>query len=267
MKRFLIALCALIPFAGPAAAETVSDVVDQSMSDVYVLGEIHDNPAHHLVQAAIIDRVAPAAVVFEMLTTAQAETIAASLAQTGEIDPDAIGWAESGWPDFEIYAPVFASAKTATIAGAAVPRDQVMGIMDLGLEGSFAGDAARFGLTDALPSEQLEARLALQAAAHCNAMPEDMLPFMVSVQRLRDAELARVALAMLDGVGGPVVVITGNGHARPDWGVPALLNVARPDLTVFSLGQTEDEADMTGGYDLVLTAPAVDRPDPCLAFE
>jgi hypothetical protein len=38
-----------------------------------------------------------------------------------------------------------------------------------------------------------------------------------------------------------VVIITGNGHARTDWGVPALLAVAAPDVTVFALGQFEAE--------------------------
>jgi hypothetical protein len=87
----------------------------------------------------------------------------------------------------------------------------------------FPGDAARFGLTEALDPDEQAAREAEQQEAHCNALPEEILPGFVEAQRLRDAALAEAALAALADTGGPVVVVTGNGHARADWGVPALL--------------------------------------------
>jgi uncharacterized iron-regulated protein len=39
--------------------------------------------------------------------------------------------------------------------------------------------------------------------------------------------------------GGPVAVITGVEHARTDIGAPALLRLAKPDVTVLSIGQLE----------------------------
>jgi uncharacterized iron-regulated protein len=94
-----------------------------------------------------------------------------------------------------------------------------------------------------------------------------MLPGMVEVQRLRDAVLARAVVQAVEETGGPVAVITGNGHARRDRGVPAYLGRIAPDLEVFVLGQTEDGAPLEGGFDEVVSAPAVDRPDPCAAFQ
>ena len=47
--------------AAPAAAQ-----------DVVILGEIHDNPAHHEVQAERVADIQPRALVFEMLTPEQA---------------------------------------------------------------------------------------------------------------------------------------------------------------------------------------------------
>ncbi|NBT31976.1 MAG: hypothetical protein EBT13_08780, partial [Rhodobacteraceae bacterium] len=55
---------ALLLCAAPALA-------DPPNADVYVLGEVHDNPAHHLRQAEIVGQVAPRAIVFEMLSPAQ----------------------------------------------------------------------------------------------------------------------------------------------------------------------------------------------------
>jgi uncharacterized iron-regulated protein len=89
---------------------------------------------------------------------------------------------------------------------------------------------------------------------------------MVAVQRLRDAVLARAVVQAMAETGGPVAVITGNGHARRDWGVPAYLSRVAPEWEVFVLGQTEAGAPLAGGFDAVLSAPAVDRPDPCAAF-
>ena len=82
--------------------------------------------------------------------------------------------------------------------------------------------------------------------AHCDALPEDMLPGMVAVQRLRDAVLARAVVRAMDDTGGPVAVITGNGHARRDWGMPAMLARAAPDLDVWVLGQTEEDQPAGG---------------------
>jgi uncharacterized iron-regulated protein len=104
-------------------------------------------------------------------------------------------------------------------------------------------------------------------AAHCDALPEDMLPGMVAVQRLRDAVLARAVIRALEETGGPVAVITGNGHARRDWGVPAVLSEVAPDLDVWVLGQTEEDRPLEGGFDTVKSAPAAERPDPCAAFQ
>ncbi len=70
----------------------------------------------------------------------------------------------------------------------------------------------------------------------------------------------------LDGVGAPVVVITGNGHARRDWGVPAIIARVRPDAVVISVGQGEDGIAPEGGFDVVFDAPAPERDDPCAAF-
>jgi uncharacterized iron-regulated protein len=61
-------------------------------------------------------------------------------------------------------------------------------------------------------------------------------------------------------------VITGNGHAREDWGVPAYLSTLRPDLDVLTIGQQEDGSGAPGDFDAFLSAPAVDRPDPCAVF-
>ncbi|MEJ2019704.1 MAG: ChaN family lipoprotein, partial [Maritimibacter sp.] len=67
--RYAITLIAAIFAALPVWAGGLDGVA----ADVVVLGEQHDNPAHHLVQAEAVAELAPKALVFEMLTEAQAE--------------------------------------------------------------------------------------------------------------------------------------------------------------------------------------------------
>ncbi|MBO6885143.1 MAG: ChaN family lipoprotein [Marivita sp.] len=235
-------------------------------ADVVFLGELHDNPAHHLRQAEYVAELAPTALVFEMLTQAQADLVTPELVADEAALEAALGWNASGWPDFSMYYPIFAAVPEAAYFGAAVPRDVARAAMAEGMASAFRGDADAYGLTAVLPEEQQEEREALQLAAHCDAMPEEMLPIMVDIQRLRDAELAYSAVQAFSAHGGPVVVITGNGHARMDWGAPVYLMAAAPALRVAALGQGEEEVPPSGLFDVIESAPEVDRGDPCAAF-
>jgi len=254
MKACII-LALTICIAGSAAAQ-----------DVVVIGEVHDNPGHHAGQAARVAAIAPAALVFEMLTPAQAERATPQARETEGALRAALEWHGTGWPDFAMYYPIFAAAPQARIFGAGLTREEARAAMAAGDHGPMAGEAGRFGLDTPLPGDEQRAREALQMEAHCNALPEEMLPAMVAVQRLRDAMLARAAIEALAATGGPVVVITGNGHARRDWGMPAALARAAPQVSVRTIGQTEDGLPLPGGFDEVVSAPAPAREDPCAAF-
>jgi uncharacterized iron-regulated protein len=272
MKTVLSAC--FVALAGMAGADVLPGdaVAAAALADVVILGEVHDNPHHHLVQAEMLRRLsaagrAPGAVIYEMLTEDQANAVTPDLVADPVAMERALGWADSGWPDFAMYHPIFAALPEVPVRGAAVPRAETRAVMEAGLAGAFGPNAALYGLDRPLPEEDQDAREVLQHAAHCEALPADMLPVMVDIQRLRDARLAQVALAALDEHGAPVVVITGNGHARTDWGVPAALALVRPGLRVFTVLQGEEGGAPEGGGDLSLTdAPAPERDDPCAAF-
>lgn len=237
------------------------------VADILFLGEVHDNPVHHVRQAEIVAQVQPKAIVWEMLTAEAATAATPDVIGDAAALSDALGWADSGWPDFAMYYPIVAAAPGARHVGAQLPRAEARAVMGQSLAEVFGAGAVQFGLDAALPAEQQAQREALQMAAHCDALPLEMLPMMVDIQRLRDAELAAAAVAAFQETGGPVVVITGNGHARKDWGAPHLVSKAAPDVVVFSLGQAEDgRVPPQGGFDLIQSGPAVDRGDPCEAF-
>jgi uncharacterized iron-regulated protein len=235
--------------------------------DVVVIGEIHDNPAHHETQAEMVQSFAPEALVFEMLTSEKARKVTPAVRNDMAALAEAVSWADSGWPDFAMYYPIFEAAPEARIYGAQVPREVARAALEKGVAESFSGDPVRFGLTEPLPDAEQEQREAMQMASHCDALPQHLVPNMVAIQRLRDAELARIAIQAVQDTGGPVAVITGNGHARRDWGMPVYLHRAAPDLTLRVIGQAEDGSELRGMFDEVISAPPVDRPDPCAAFQ
>ena len=184
--------CSLAFFAAPVAAQ-----------DIWVLGEVHDNPAHHVVQASRVSEIAPKALIFEMLTPRDAAKVTPDLRDDAHALAAALNWEGSGWPSFSYYYPIFAAAPEAAIFGAGVPREIARDVGEVGLAAAFGESATVFGLTAPLPTKQQSALEQLQADAHCGALPPEMLPLMVDIQRLRDASLARAALAALAQTGGP----------------------------------------------------------------
>ena len=268
MKQIAILMCALVVTVGSVRADTLitGDVAEAMASaDVILLGEIHDNPRHHLVQKEALEIISPSAVVWEMITEEGAQRLEQKAATNPEELARILKWAEMGWPPLSMYYPVFQAAD-APVYGAMVPREAAQAAMKRGAATALGADAARYGLTVPLPPEEQAAREADQLAAHCNALPQEALPQMVAIQRLRDAVLTRSILRATEETGGPVAVITGNGHARKDRGIPTFLSRMRPGLKVFVLGQSEDGA-IAGQFDAVIDSPSVEREDPCLAFQ
>ncbi|MEX0318811.1 MAG: ChaN family lipoprotein [Ruegeria sp.] len=272
MRNLTILVCAVMAFwAAPlraafAAEDVPAEVAEQVLAaDVVILGEVHDNPHHHQVQAAMVAEMQPKAIVWEMLTEEGAGRVNATLISEPDKLAAAVRWAELGWPPLAMYLPIFRATPDAPLYGALVPRAAARAAMETGAATALGADAARYGLTVPLAPEEQAAREADQQIAHCNALPEEMLPQMVAIQRLRDAVLARAVLRAMRETGGPVAVITGNGHARKDRGVPVYLARLEPGLRVFVLGQSED-GRVDGGYDAVIDSPAAEREDPCAAF-
>ena len=264
----LIAAC--LAWAAPLHADA-----DRSLPtgvQIGWIGEIHDNPAHHAYQAEVVAASAPAALVFEMLTPGQAARPTATDRQDADRLGAALRWDESGWPEWEMYAPIFLAAPEAQLYGTARGRDEMRQSVTEGAAAVFGAAAPLFGLDQALPDDQQAVREEGQMVAHCNAMPVEMMGGMVEAQRLRDADLAYTALTALLETGGPVIVIAGNGHVRGDWGAPSLLALADPDIRQHIVHLSEEGTGTSAdpgafGVDEVVALPEVtDRGDPCAVF-
>jgi len=265
----LVSFCAALSIAQNLSAEAipVSALEHLPLADVYVLGELHDQKHHHDNQARAVASIQPKALVLEMLTPEQAAAGKGVARDDMDALETALGWAETSWPDFEMYFPIFEASDGAAIYGAALPRDVVRAAVSDGAAQHFDGEAARFGLEEALHPDEQAQRERLQARAHCDALPPDLLPGMVAAQRLRDASFAKTALDALAETGGPVVVITGNGHARRDWGIPGYIQRAAPDVSVLSIGQIAGDETFPQFDKWIISEITAPETDPCAAFQ
>ncbi|HSP81010.1 MAG TPA: ChaN family lipoprotein [Myxococcaceae bacterium] len=252
-----------------------------------LLGERHDNPDHHLLQAELVRSLTGSgrrpALAFEMLDTEQQPAVDAALARSpGEPDAiaRAVAWESSGWPDWALYRPLFAvgTEHGLRIIGANLPLSQVKALIGRGSEALEPELRARLGLDEPLPEDVARAMRQEMHEAHCGHLPETLLEPMALAQRARDARMADRLLEMATDDGA--LLITGAGHARTDRGVPAHLARRAPGLPVLSVAflevspearePTDYAPEDTGGrlpFDYVWFTPAMQREDPCEAFQ
>ena len=251
-------------------------------ADFVLLGETHDNPDHHELEARLIRVLTAAgrrpAAAFEMLDAELQPAVDETVLRAPH-DPDAlaraVGWKRSGWPDFALYRPVFLAALDAglQIVAANLPRRQAHAVVERGL--GALDPAAREILEHAGPltTEAAASLRAEMAESHCGTLPESALDDLVLMQRARDAELAE---RMLTAQGRGAVLVAGAGHVRRDRGVPLDLAREAPSRSSIAVAFLEVAPELTDPkaysaafstetlpFDYVLFTPQEERQDPC----
>ena len=249
-------------------------------ADFVLLGERHDNPDHHRLQAWALDRIIAAGrrplVAFEMVGPEQAAALERHLRdRPGDVAglAETLDWTLSGWPAWEHYQPLFAAAVQAglSIGPANLPRETMRAVAR---GQTLPADQQRFYGLDQPPPPPLFAAMAEEIRqSHCGQLPEQAVGPMVAVQWARDAAMAH---ALADRSPGGAVLIAGAGHTRIDRGVPLRLTVLAADRPSFSLAFIEvsdDETDPAGygeafgtplpPFDAVWFTPRANDDDPC----
>ncbi len=244
-----------------------------STSRHVLLGEIHDNADHHALQAEIIEALAEQKrrprVVMEMLEKAPPTLIDSQNAierkdsshTSHVIDNFRRWWTKSGWPDFEIYAPIF----TKTLAsGLRLATSNMQGTSSTTIE-TLLTTAALSRLHEEALNEELE-------ISHCGVLPDNVIPKIAVAQRKRDIKLALAMRAAHATGGDGTVLIAGSGHARKDRGVPHYLehfgeSSATINFREVTEGKTEPlDLIEPGEADYIWFTPRRKREDPCIAL-
>jgi uncharacterized iron-regulated protein len=244
-----------------------------------LLGERHDNPDHHRLQAKLVGDLLRVgrkpAVVLEMLEVEQQPAIdeylashEASAAGFGAV----LGWEKSGWPPYAEYRPIFEVAMKGGLhlAGGNVTRAEAKALVHEGVAALPPERVKELGLEQSLPAPLLASLVEELRASHCGQLPEELLQPMALAQEARDAQLAAIMSARASDDGA--VLIAGGGHARRDRGVPYRLALRTPGADVVSVSFREvrgrDTAaphyvDEEGPFDFIWFTPRASDADPC----
>jgi uncharacterized iron-regulated protein len=278
IKALIVVMSSCIALPAWSAEQIIETATQASMSqsqliaqlkqqDYILLGEVHDEPLHHLRRASVIKALADLqpVVVAEQLEANQQVTYTGSLLD----DVVRAGFDAKVW-DWALYSPLFAMLETQQVSliGGNLPITVVRDISKRGIS------EIPMALNDMISQTSLNATgesqlVADLEAGHCGHLPKQYLPNFILAQRARDASMLN---AMMQVDHKPVILLAGNGHVRKDYGIPTLL--PRTDAHIVSIGflqldtlTSEDIKIYQQQYDYVWLTGAVNRDDPCAAFK
>ena len=272
---FLAVWLALPARANAPRADFTEQALAQEMArrPVVLLGEVHDNAAQHATRAAALRLLlaggARPAIAFEQFDRERQADIDRA---RHEAPPAGKTLAEHvieqarparGW-DWALYRPFveLALEHDLPIVAANLSRADAVRVATHGFAAVFdEATRARFAL-DALPPPLLAAHERAVDDGHCNRMPADSLPAMARAQIARDLVLAQ---AIRPHFARGVVLLTGNGHARNDIGIPFFLSEAeRPRVvTIGLLERAATDGEWAKHFDVAFSTPVQAREDPC----
>ncbi len=267
-------------------------------AQIVMLGEVHDNLVQHRIRGSLLldwvrdDASRTPALVFEHLDREHNDQLRLAQRRQG-IRPsleellDAGRFDRKGW-QWPAHQPLFeaAHASEALWIAANFSRSSARELRR-------AKDAEADQVLQALVQSARwseDAQLALDRAllqGHCGQLPQEALPGIARIQRLRDAALAE---PLLDAADRRSMLLAGNGHVRRDHGVPLYLLALEREALVIGFEETAGEPGPPGqpglgreaaatplvgavgaerakdfgrAYDFVCLTPVTGRGEPC----
>jgi uncharacterized iron-regulated protein len=254
-------------------------------ADFVLLGERHDNPDHHLLQAEVLRNLIALgrrpAVGFEMFGLDDANAIANHLAFAPNDAAGlgrAVNWNERGWPDWAMYQPIAEAALEAKLRIVATNLP-LAAARKMSRDGPAALEPSvrrALGLDRPLSDAMFASMAADIRNSHCGYGSEESVKAMVDVQRARDAQIAQSLIAARDPDGA--ILVAGAGHVRNDYGIPVYLTAKAPGKQVISIAFLEVDNQkfephhyvLSNGrlpFDYVWFTPRVDDENPCEKFK
>jgi len=240
--------------------------------DYIFLGETHNNPDHHQLQAIVINTLVEnglkPSIVMEMLSLQkwqdqpqQWSELAALQAQAGKLN--------KGWP-WELYKPVLQTVveHRLDLYAGNISRKELQrwseqqnnqNKQDVFKEYDFTQENYR------TLSENI-------VASHCGYGGEEFVTTMSRAQMQRD----RIMVESIIGKRHPVVFIAGSGHIRNDYAVPMQLRRKYQQSSYLSVAfisvqevKSDPRAYLQNGkaiYDMLIFTPSHTNQDPCEKF-
>ena len=228
-------------------------------ADVIYLGEIHDNPDHHVTQLDIIQKLLDSGkkpvIGFEFFSREQSSwllnfTTASKhsfrplkAGKAGELLRHRLGWNDR--EDWNYYFPFLELAKKneLQVFGADLDKgirirmartgiEQMLGIEKASLPKNVGEDQQEY---KQLIFEELR-------SGHCNMASDDLVKKLYKTITLRNAYMAESINSMINDADEkqPIVIILGRGHVNYDSGVKSQLAFINPELSQLNIGIYEN---------------------------
>lgn len=270
-----VCLCALAACTTLPALDADRLAAELARRPVVLLGEVHDNVAQHRARAEAVRKLleggARPAIAFEQfdrerqadIDRARREQPAQGQALAEHVIARA-GASGKTW-DWAQYRPFveLALQYDLPIVAANLSRADAARVAREGPAAVFSETERRELALDRFEDIQPWHERIVQLG-HCNLLPTSALPGLARAQIARDAVLAQ---ALRPYLARGVILLTGNGHARRDVGVPRHLPPAEQSR-VWSIGLLEDGGDERAShYDAAFLTPEQARPDPCASLK
>ena len=276
-RRFLLTLAGLPVLASCATPPPLDGdrlSAELARRPVVLLGEVHDNVVQHRIRAEALRRLldggARPAIAFEQFDRERqgdidrarreqpsaGQTLADHVIAQARAPKDAWDWTQ--------YRPFvdLALEYDLPIVAANLSRSEAARVAREGPDAVFTETERRELALDRYDDNLAEHERIVQAG-HCNMLPKSALPGLARAQIARDAVLANALRPFLPR---GVVLLTGNGHARKDIGVPRHLPAA-DQPRVWSIGLLEKGTEERNRmFDVAFVTPEQERPDPCAAL-
>lgn len=277
-RRLLFLLAWLPALAGCATPPSLDEdrlAVELARRPVVLLGEVHDNVVQHGIRAEALRRLldggARPAIAFEQfdrerqgdIDRARRESPPAGRSLADHVIAQARA-PKDAW-DWARYRPFVEMALRydLPIVAANLSRRDASRVAREGPDAVFSeaerGELALDRFDDILAKHEQAVQV-----GHCNLLPKSALPGLARAQIARDAVLAK---SLRPYLARGVILLTGNGHARRDIGVPRHLR-AEDRAHSWSIGLLEEGTEERSPlFDVAFVGPAQERPDPCAALK
>ena len=200
-----------------------------------LLGERHGRNAHQRRQAFVVMALAEAGkyptVAFEMLDYTQTATVKSYRAKAPEYALELgidLNWADTNWPSWSFYAPVFdaAFATKANIVGADLTDPEQK--------------QALAGLSDIKQTTPNQSTLDYYTnhmkKAHCDLITEERANNLANLQLARDVHMTRSMIERADKQHGTILMV-GSAHVRKSVGIPR--HFPNQDAVVVTMVETD----------------------------
>lgn len=230
-------------------------------TDVWLLGEQHDAPAHQARQRELLTALHAqgylAALVIEMAERGGSTRGLPSDASESQVQ-QALRWTASeaaGW-QWAVYGPLIMQAVRAgvPVLGGNLPRTELRAAMQ------------NSAFDQRLNATGWEAQQDNIREGHCQMLPETQIVPMTRVQLARDVTMAQTIETALTP-GKTVLLVAGNQHVRRDLGAPQHLKPGIRSTVVWMASGDRNEGDTIGAADQVWRTEPVPVQDHCAAFK